>query len=438
MKKLLTGLLVAGSLLFMPTTHAEVKTYEGVGEYYMSDYETPDIAQQRAKRRAEQNACEQAGVYVKSFSRAKNFELVEDIIETMTSGILKVIDVQYHRENFDNNTTRILVMIKVNIDSDDILKWLSKDSQEKSELVAQMEALRKANAEQEKQIAELKRRLAHSTTKEDEELIAQKFADEDKIFLANQKVEEGWKLWDKKDFNEASKLFGEAIELNPDNAEAWRGRGTALNDLKQYEQAVKYHDKAVELNPNYDRVYNNRGWNYCCLKQYERAIPDLDKAIELNPNNAKAYNNRGIAYMDGLKQYERAVQDFTKAIELNPKYYYAYNNRGISYRYLKEYNKAVDNFSKAIELNPNYAKAYNNRSWAYLGLKQYKRAIQDADKAIELNPNYDTPYNNRGWAFYCLKKYPQALKDFDKALELNPNYTRAKNNRERCLKAMGK
>lgn len=99
------AIVIVASLLFMPTTHAEVKTYTGTGEYYMSDFETPDVSKQRAKQRAEQNACEQAGVFVKSFSKSKDLELAEDVIITMTNGILKILDVQYHRENFDNDTT---------------------------------------------------------------------------------------------------------------------------------------------------------------------------------------------------------------------------------------------------------------------------------------------------------------------------------------------
>ena len=47
--------------VFTPFVFAEERTYEGVGEYVMSDFETPDIAKQRAKSRAEQNAVEQAG-----------------------------------------------------------------------------------------------------------------------------------------------------------------------------------------------------------------------------------------------------------------------------------------------------------------------------------------------------------------------------------------
>ena len=43
-KKLLRGILAAiiGGNLFLPsTTSAEIRTYEGVGEYIMSDFETP-------------------------------------------------------------------------------------------------------------------------------------------------------------------------------------------------------------------------------------------------------------------------------------------------------------------------------------------------------------------------------------------------------------
>ena len=87
MKKFLSVLLTTAIFLIASIVHAEVKTYEGVGEYYMSDFETFEVAQQRAKQRAEQNACEKAGVYVKSFSRTKNFELVDDEVITMTNGI---------------------------------------------------------------------------------------------------------------------------------------------------------------------------------------------------------------------------------------------------------------------------------------------------------------------------------------------------------------
>ena len=62
-------LLSASLLTFSPNANAELKPYNGVGEYIMSDFETPDVAKQRAKLYAERNAQEQAGVYIKSYSR---------------------------------------------------------------------------------------------------------------------------------------------------------------------------------------------------------------------------------------------------------------------------------------------------------------------------------------------------------------------------------
>lgn len=435
-RRTLITLLTVSIMMFASVTHAEV--YTGEGSYIMSKVETLEVARERAKADAMRNACEKAGTYVKSYTKIENLMLTEDVIETMTANIIKLIEKPIFQmlEGVDNlDGIMIRVTVKAQIDDSDITRWLNKDEQEKSELVAQMDALRKANEEQARQIEELKRQLA--TNPQDKERITKEFADADKIFLSNQKVDEGWKLWSKKDFNGAAKLFDEAIQLNPNNSEAWRGRGTAYTELKQNEQAIQDFNKAIELNPNHDMAYNNRGNVYQVLNQYERAIQDYNKAIELNPNDALSYTNRGSCY-NYLGQNEQAIADYNKALDINPNDETAYYNRGNSYYDLGQYEQAIADYNKAVKLNPNYDVAYNNRGNSYLALDQYERAIADYDKAISINPNDALFYNGRGWAYYCLKKYQQALKDFDKALELNPNYTSAKNNRETCLKAMGK
>lgn len=152
MKKFFATLLIAASLFFASTANAEIQNYTGEGEYLMSDFDTFDVSQQRAKQRAEQNACEQAGVYVESRTEVRNAQVTRDEIITMTSGILKIVDVQFKREIVNDNTTRIRT------------------------IVAQNEGLRRANAEQDKQIAALKQQLADVKTQADRERITQQFA----------------------------------------------------------------------------------------------------------------------------------------------------------------------------------------------------------------------------------------------------------------------
>ena len=127
-------------------------------------------------------AAEKAGVYVKSYSRSKNFELDEDIIETMTANILKLIEKPIFKmlEEVDNlEGLMIRVTVKAQINDSDITRWLNKDEQEKSALVAQMEAMRIENEEQARIIDDLKRQLANNP--QDINQISQEISDADKI-----------------------------------------------------------------------------------------------------------------------------------------------------------------------------------------------------------------------------------------------------------------
>ena len=335
LRRAVSTLFIVLIMIFGSVTHAEIYTgiYTGEGSYVMSEGENLGVAKERAKADAMQNAAEKAGTYVKSYARSKNFELEENIIETMTSNILKLIG----NPNFSplkelDNLEGVLihVVVKVQIDDSDINRWLNKNEQEKSMLVEQNEALRKANEEQARQIEELKRQLAQSTTQQDKERITKEFANEDKIFLSNQKVDEAFKFYDKGEYSGAVKIFNEAIQLNPNNSLAYFGRGTSYDELKQDELAIQDFNKSLQLNPNFDMAYNNRGNAYSDLGQKERAIQDFNKALQLNPNLAEAYNNRGNAYSN-LGQNERAIQDYNKAIEINPNFDMAYYNRGTVY-----------------------------------------------------------------------------------------------------------
>lgn len=384
MKKFLSTLLIAGSLFLMPTTHAEVKTYTDVGEYYMSDFETFEVAQQRAKQRAEQAVCEQAGVYVKSYSRMKNFNLEEDVIETLTSGILKILDTQFHREHFDNNTTLIRVTVKVQIDDSDIMRWLNKSESEREELIKQNAELRRVNAEQEKQIEELKRQLKAATSQSDKEKISAQFVTEDNAFLSNQKVVEGWNRYYAKDYNGAIELHTEAITLNPNNALAYYGRAYAYSELKDYRRVIEDCSKAVQFNSSrLVDAYNNRGEAYRKLGDYALAIADYNKALELNPNYYRAYNNRAIAYLR-LKNYEQAFADYEKALQIKPDYALPYYNRGFAHLQLMNWAAAVEDFSKYIQLAPNDADGYTKRGIAYTALGDEAKAQADFAKAKEL------------------------------------------------------
>jgi hypothetical protein len=76
---------------------AEVKEIISEGTYNMGDGETPSIAESRALHQAKRIAIEQAGTYVESYSKVKNFQLTEDEIQILASGIMEVSIIEKKR-----------------------------------------------------------------------------------------------------------------------------------------------------------------------------------------------------------------------------------------------------------------------------------------------------------------------------------------------------
>ena len=413
MKKFFLTLALLISM-WSSTVFASVETYVGTGEYTMSEYETQNVAQQRAKAHAERNAQEQAGIFIRSRSKMENFKLTEDEITTMTAGIVKILDVDIQPVIVDKSTFKFIATVTVTIDTNEINHWLEREAQERLNLIELNKELRRKNEEQEREIARLKKMIEGASTDQQKLELERKFNQADNEFLAIEKLREGNRL---KDHNAALAAYTEAVELNPKLAMAYNNRGYTYTELGRYELAMSDLNKALELEPKLAIAYNNRGRVFSRWNQYEHAIADYNKALELNPNYATAYNNRGYTY-DDLKEYDRAVSDYTRAIELNPTFAMAYNNRGFTLMKMKEYERAISDFDRAIELNPKFDWAYNNRGTTYLLMADLGRALADFNKAIECNPNYVKAYNNRGMVYKVLGDAARAQADFDKAKSL--------------------
>ena len=388
MKKFLLVLIM--SLIISSTVNAEVKTYEGSDEYIMSEFETIDIAKQRARQKAERVAQEKAGVYINSYTETKNLELIKDEVIAIACGIISVIDVKYDVTPLENaNGFLIRATVKANIDSDDVNKYLDKSAQERSAIVAQEKNLQQTIDEQNNQIENLKAQIEKLKAEgklngeSERKKISQEIAAEDKIFQSNLKLEEAQKNFYNRNYEASIKLCDEAIKLNPNSARAYGGRGGAYGVLNQPQQTIKDCTKAIELDPNYAQAYNNRGAAYGNLRNFQQAMADFSKAIELDPTLALAYNNRGGTLLF-LGNAAQALADLNKAIELEPKLDLAYANRGLYYFSSRNFSAAVIDLNKAIELNPKLAAAYHFRGMSYQSMGQFAKAQADFAKAKEL------------------------------------------------------
>ena len=111
-----------------------------------------------------------------------------------------------------------------------------------------------------------------------------------------------------------------------ETALAWFERGSAYAQGGNYEDAVNDFTNAIDNDPNFADAYYSRGRALGRLGKHEQAITDFSKTIDLNPGNANVFADRGVAY-GSLGQHKPAILDFTQAISLNPNFAGAYYNR---------------------------------------------------------------------------------------------------------------
>ncbi|MBR1645429.1 MAG: hypothetical protein IJ685_01505, partial [Selenomonadaceae bacterium] len=75
-RRTLTALLIVSGLLTVAVVGAEIKMFNGTGKYIMSEFENEEIAQKRAIQKAKEDAQDKAGVFLTSFSKSVNANIV--------------------------------------------------------------------------------------------------------------------------------------------------------------------------------------------------------------------------------------------------------------------------------------------------------------------------------------------------------------------------
>ncbi len=429
------GLIIISAVFFLlgaSFVGAAVQIFDGSGQYIMSDDGNHEFGKKRAQQRAERDAQKKAGVYITSFSRSVNAILTDDEISAVTNNIIKVSDVKIVPVPFEAQGESGLMYkatLKATIDTDGIFSWINRNDNEKITIIKQNNNLQEEIQKNDALDENLKEKYKGATTQAEKNTLRKQMEQSDNDFLANQKLEEGNKLYYSKNYDGAAKIYGEALGLKPNWDWAYNNRGAAYNGIGKYQQAIQDLNKAIELNPNNSEVYNNLGNSYLYLQQYQQAISYYNKAIQLNSNDSKLYNNRGEAYRH-LNQFDSAISDYNNALKLNQNFAEAYNNRGVTYMDgFKQYERAISDYNRAIQLNSNYAEAYYNRGNAYINQNQFDSAISDYNNALKLNPDFYQAYYNLGIIYYNQKKYELAIQNYSKAIEFNPNFFAAYLNR---------
>ncbi|QDL10263.1 hypothetical protein DP114_22295 [Brasilonema sennae CENA114] len=232
----------------------------------------------------------------------------------------------------------------------------------------------------------------------------------------------------RKDYQGAIADYNQALLINPNNPDAYYGRGLAYYYLKKYQAALEDVNKLLQLSPKNAFAYVVRGCIRTLLGDKQAALTDFNQALQLDPKHVNAYNNRGVIRQE-LGDKQAALADFNQAIQLDPKLALAYTNRGDIRYDLGDKQAALADYNQAIQLDPKDANAYITRGKFRYESGDKQAALADYNQAIQLDPKLALAYTNRGVLRAESGDKQAALTDFNQAIQLDPKLAPAYTNR---------
>ena len=150
----------------------------------MSDYDTPEIAEEIALDFAKQNAAEQAGVYPESYSRMENFKLADDEIKTVANSKVEVPEKNIRRQPQSNGKILLRADIKATVDTSKPDNFLAQAREQRQQAIQRYRLLQEMNQKIKQDIDALQIKIAAiKEDVKDEDLLVEQTRKERRISL---------------------------------------------------------------------------------------------------------------------------------------------------------------------------------------------------------------------------------------------------------------
>ena len=278
---------------------------------------------------------------------------------------------------------------------------------------------KKKKEEEEKKKKEEEEKYNAMSVEEKQEVDDHKKADEIKM--------KGNEEFKKKNFDEAIKLYQQAIELYPKEMVYY------LNSAKCYLEKKDY-DKTIELCKHVCencRDFTRRATAFGIIGYAYKAQNKLDEAIKAFEDSQMEKNDERIK--QAHKETLKLKKEQEELAYINPEIAEEENQKANELYKAGKYPEALKVYNEAIKRNPKLPKYYTNRAQCYIKLMEFYQAIKDCEMAIKLEPKTLKAYQKKANCHYITKEYHKVLQTIDEGLKLFPDDLELKKKREETI-----
>jgi tetratricopeptide (TPR) repeat protein len=198
-------------------------------------------------------------------------------------------------------------------------------------------------------------------------------------------VEKGNRDFELKQLADAKNEYQQAIQIDPDLAEAHYRMGLLEVRQEHPTAATSSFQRAIELDSKNLDARLQLGSLLVSATQYNEARQQADAVLAADNKNAGAHRLLGQIALQQM-QYVPAENELQQAISLAPRDAQAYEDLGLAQLLDAENGAAEKSFQDAVNVQPDDPQTYINLSNFYSGQNNAARAEQVLQQGIARNP----------------------------------------------------
>jgi tetratricopeptide (TPR) repeat protein len=189
--------------------------------------------------------------------------------------------------------------------------------------------------------------------------------------------------------NEAIQALNKAIEIEPNNAEIWRLRGSELYDLglafdvDLLAESLLSYKKSIQLNNKDSLTWGFKAFLEARIGNKKEALNSIKNAIQLDASSIDVMESAYFVYHEN-EDKQKSCYYMKKLLEIDSDNDIDWRNKALLF--MNDNNKvALKCAQKAVELNPNSSKNHKVISMIKYLVGDYKQALTSIDNCIKLS-----------------------------------------------------
>lgn len=221
------------------------------------------------------------------------------------------------------------------------------------------------------------------------------------------------------DFAKAEVAFLQAAELAPERPDISYNLGNLFKKSGSTESAEKWYRRSIEQDPSYIRSYNNLGTIYEQSNDYEKAEEVYRQGLSIDGNNATLHYNLGITYQD-RGNMDQARSQYEESLKFRPGWTPSLSNLGEVLQNQGHLDEAQQKFSQLLDKDPDNIRAISNMGTIHAQKGDNEKARQFFKKALTKDPSYKAATFNLKQLYMSENSLQEALEELNKLANYHP------------------